>query len=71
MRIAAVNGVDTAIVRTRRSLTPMENSAVMVNRSRRVQRMYERTRAPKFMRLAKRKMVTPSSTRLGTGVKAG
>jgi hypothetical protein len=52
---------------TRRSPTPNDSAAARMNLSRRVYRTKERTRRPETMTLAKRKVVTPPKTGLGTG----
>lgn len=54
------------MVGTSRSPTPNDKAAARMNRSRRVHRMYDSTRAPDTITLAKRKVVTPPRTGFGT-----
>lgn len=54
------------IVGTSRSPTPNESAAASTKRSRRVKRLYDRTRKPETATLANKKVVTPPRTELGT-----
>lgn len=54
------------ILGTMRSPTPNDSAAARMNLSRRVYWMKERIRRPETTTLAKRKVVTPPRTGLGT-----
>lgn len=57
------------IVGTNRSPTPNDRAAATINRLRRVHWIYDRTRRPDAITLAKRNVVTPPRTGFGTDVK--